>query len=201
MEGGLVWLGVHAHLPPGCRCSLPGRRLYLPASSISKTLSLLGLIGSIVLFGEVSALPRQLGLDQLIHRHVHENHRSVFLLLPLTLFWVFGPIFVAAWFFRLCHRLAYPSPTWVRRPKTRATRWLVWLGIFCMVVPPMIAMLTTFNHLTESPNAPIPAQSISDSLWWLGGPPLIGSLLMFFGLVRRQTIAEPGETISLPETK
>jgi hypothetical protein len=166
------------------------RKLYL----------VLGVIGTVVIFFFPYGLPEQLGIFQFMDRHIHENHDFAFLGLPLALLLFFGPIYAAAWFFRLCRRLTYPVPVGAKRPKTQATRWLVWLGVLCLVVPPTIDMLVTFNRITQSSYAPISQESIINSLRWIIGLWVIGSLLMFLGLVRRQPIPEAGEEPLPPET-
>ena len=68
------------------------------------------MIGCVVLFSELSALPEQLGLFQFLDRRIMDgNHDLAFLGLPIALLILFCPIYVAAWFFRICYRLAYPG--------------------------------------------------------------------------------------------
>lgn len=148
-----------------------------------KLFIVLGVIGCIAVFAELSALPEQLGMFQFMDRHIHENHDYAFLGLPLAFLVVFGPIYAAAWFYRLCQRLAYPDRP---KTKTRATRWLIWLGLFCMIVPPMIGMLVTFNKMMQSPNAGVS----SDSIRWTIEMSVVGTLVMFLGLVRRRPVVE-----------
>ena len=110
-------------------------------------------MGSIAIFAEFISLPRQLGIYEFLARKMHDEPELAFIALPVFLIFLFGPIYAAAWFFRLCHRLAYPVPEWAtksKRPKTRATRWLVWFGVLMMVLPPMVEMLQTFNRITIS---------------------------------------------------
>ncbi len=143
----------------------------------------LGVIGCLAIFVGLSTLPEQLGMFQFLDRQIHENHEYAFLGLPFALLAVFGPIYVAAWFYRLCHRFAYPDRP---RTKTRATRWLIWLGLFCMIVPPMMDLLVTFSKVTQSANVAVSL----DSICWTIGISVVGLLLMFLGLVRRRPITE-----------
>jgi hypothetical protein len=122
-----------------------------------KLLIVLGVVGCFALFVELSALPEQLGMFQFLDRHIHDNHEYAFLGLPLGLLVLFGPIYAAAWFYRLCHRFAYPSKP---RTRTRATRWLIWLGLLCMIAPPMIGMLVTFSKIMQSPDVAASSDSI-----------------------------------------
>jgi ACR3 family arsenite efflux pump ArsB len=145
-------------------------------------------LGSVAIFAELSALPEQLGVFQLMERHFHENHDYAFLSLPLGLLFLFGPIYATAWFFQWCCRMTYPLPASGKRPKTQATRSLIWLGVLCVILPPIVAMLIFFNHMTQSPIASIVSESMSNSLRWITGLSVIGFLLMFLGLVRRRPV-------------
>lgn len=157
----------------------------------------LGMVGSIAIFAELSLLPEQLGVRQFLYRQIHENHFWAFLGLLLALLIVFVPIYAAAWFYRFCHCLAYSEMG--KKPKTRATRWLVWLGILCFVVLPMIPMLVTFNSMVQSSTAASSSEAVSDWIRWMTATGVIGTLLMFLGLVRRQPIPELEEETSTPE--
>ncbi len=156
-----------------------------------KIFLVVGAVGCMVIFFGLSALPEQLGLFKFMAHHLVENHDLAFLGLPICLLLLFGPIYAAAWFCRLCGYLAYPGRA--KRPKTRATRGLVWLGVLCMVLPPLISMLVTFNQFVQSPHARIAADSIDESLRWIIGGPLIGVLLVFLGLIRRRPVVEAGD--------
>lgn len=160
-----------------------------------KLLLVLGGIGSLAIFVEASLLPEQLGLYQLVDRHIHENHDFAFLGLPLCLLMLFGPIYGATWFFRLCHRLAFPIPEWAKPPRTRATHWLIWVGGSFVLLPLIMGaatMLTTAMLAVKSPNQPI-SQDSFHSLFWYGELSLLGMFLVFLGLARRQPIPDEEE--------
>jgi hypothetical protein len=157
-----------------------------------KLFLVLGVVGAIIVFWEFMSLPEQLGLYQLMDHRIHEDHALTFLGLPLALLFLFGPAYAAAWFFRLCHRLAYPGTD--RRPKTRATGWLVWSGAALLLTPVIMvaasaAILVANIHAakTVAPGASL------NWLFWAAGLYVIGSLLLFLGLVRRRPIAEEEE--------
>jgi hypothetical protein len=157
-----------------------------------KLFLVLGVIGAIAVFGECMALPDQLGLYQLMDHRIHEDHAFAFLGLPMTLLCLFGPAYAAAWFYRLCHRLAYPEMD--RRPRTRATWLLVWLGAILALTPWIMgaagAVILVVNmHAGKTPSA----ESLFDWLTWAVGISVVGSLLLFLGLVRRRPVAEAEE--------
>jgi hypothetical protein len=83
------------------------------------------------------------------------------------------------------------------KQKTRSTRWLVWLGILCMIAPVFI----TFYHLTVmlSQTRQNPSDSLNNVFDWSIGYFVMGNILLFLGLVRRQPISESGKKISAPE--
>lgn len=147
----------------------------------------LGVVGCILIFAELSALPERSGICEFVSRRIDEHHEYAFLGLPLALLLFFVPIYAAAGCYRLCHRLAYPGTA--KKSRTRATRWLIWLGVFCLVVFPMAEMLVTFCRMMHShtPSSPV---SISDSIRWIIGWSVIGSLLVFLGLVHRQPVRQ-----------
>ena len=87
-----------------------------------KLFVVVGIVGSLAVFAELSILPEQLGMFEFMERCVRQSHDWAILGMPLALLMLFGPIFAAAWFYRLCLRLAYPLPFGVERPRTRATR-------------------------------------------------------------------------------
>ncbi len=162
-----------------------------------KLFVVLGVVGCILIFVELSALPERLGMCEFVSHRIHENHDYAFLALPFGLLLMFGPIYAAAWFYRLCYRLAYPGTG--KKQKTRATRRLVWLGVLCVAVLPMLGMLVTLNHMIQSPKVSISPESISDSLHWIIGWSVIGSLLVFLGLVHRQPVRESKHETSSSE--
>ena len=157
----------------------------------------LGVVGAVALFGLLMALPDHLGIERYFHDNVHDidtmrAHPWLdFLAGPFFLLCLFGPIYAAAWFYRLCRYLAYRgSPGWEERirVKTRATRWLVWLGVSCMLLPATVGMIITFNRVVQSPNTPVSSELVASSLDWIIGFTTIGTLLIFLGLVHRQPV-------------
>jgi len=72
-----------------------------------KLFLVLGVFGGIITFAELSALPHQVGIFQLMDRLTDENPNLAFLWLPLALPWLFVPIYAAAYFFSSCRRFAY----------------------------------------------------------------------------------------------
>jgi hypothetical protein len=94
-----------------------------------KIFLVIGIVGGFALFVELQTLPEQLGWFQDMDRLIHREPGYRFLGLPFALLIFLVPILAAAGFYRLCYRLAYPES----RSKTRATRWLVWLGIGVML--------------------------------------------------------------------
>jgi hypothetical protein len=159
-----------------------------------------GVVGSFLVFAALTVLPEQLGAYEFLEHHTMDDGRGIaFLVFPLCLVMLFGPIYGTAWFFRLCHRLAYPLPAEARRPKTQATHSLLWLGVLCLLVPMMIAMFFFAAHIVQSPHAPIASESIDNALRWIIGFSVIGSLLVFLGLVNRQQVKETAEEALPPE--
>lgn len=156
----------------------------------------LGAVGCLAIFVALSVLPTLLGVSEFIRRHEQENHAFGIFFLPLVLLTLFVPVYAAAWFYRFCHRFAYPNAD--KKPKTRATRWLVWLGIVSAALPPMVGMCMTFRQITQSPNAPVPPETASHLFNWTTSLVLIGCFLVFLGLARRQPVADPCE--ELPST-
>jgi hypothetical protein len=172
-----------------------------------KLFLVLGVVGAVAVCGLLMALPDWLGIE----KYFHDNLQSVdkmrarpwldMLAGPFYLICLFGPIFAAAWFYRLCRRLAYRgSPGWEEKNgvKTRATRWLVWPGVLCMLSP-IAGIAVTFSRMTQSTNAQLPAGSLDGSLYWVVGLFWVGILLIFIGLVRRQPILKRGENGSVSE--
>jgi hypothetical protein len=160
------------------------RRLY------RKLFLVVGVIGCMVVFAGLSALPGQLGIFQFMERHERENRDLAIVFLPLGLLMLFGPIYAAAWFYRLCQGLAYPEMK--KRPKTRATRGLVWLGVVCLAVAPIIVMVVTLSDAVQSPTVPVSPESLEYRFRWIIGLTVLGALVIFLGLVHRQPITELG---------
>jgi hypothetical protein len=148
----------------------------------------LGVVGSLAIFVGLMALPDHLGIFEFMTWHEHENHDYAILGLPVGLLRLFCPIYAAAWFYGLCLRLAFPLPPGRERQRTQATRGLVWLGVLCLIVPPIIVGIAALGHVVQLPNAPIPAESIDNARHWIISLAVIGVLLVFLGLVRRQPI-------------
>ncbi len=148
-----------------------------------KIFLVVGIVGSIFVFGGLMTLPRQLGLFEYLVRHERENPVYGLIGLPLALLALFGPAYAAGWFFQCCHNLAYPGK--IPAPKTEATRWLVCLGLICLVIPSLVAMFIGFNHMIRPPAAWVDA---GKSLKWVMGTAMIGVLLIFIGFIRRRPV-------------
>ena len=120
------------------------RKLYL----------ILGVVGAFALFVGLSVLPDQLGVERLFHDNRAQPGFGL-VVMSIVVLCLFGPIFPAAWFYRFCHRLAYRATGGengnARPPKTRATRWLVWLGLICVVILPVADSLFTFTRMLGDP--------------------------------------------------
>jgi hypothetical protein len=162
-----------------------------------KLFLVLGVVGAVLVFGECMSLPDQLGISQFMVRQTRENSAFAFLGLPLCLLFLFGPMYAAAWFYRVCHRLAYPGTG--RRQKTRATGWLVWLGVGVMLVPigaSSLIMLTSAMAAASNPSHVAKATSFHWLFSVAGLSILVGSLLCFLGLARRRPILEAEERAS-----
>ncbi len=172
-----------------------------------KLFLVLGAVGAIILFTVLASLPEQLGL----HKYFRDNLGDIekmharpwidFLFLPFSLLSVFGPIIVAAWFYRFCYRLAYRrsdvgEKDGRRSPKTQATRWLVCLGLLCVMLP-SVGMLLTFNSIANSPRATPSLKSVDHWFSWFVASCTLGLFLVFLGLVRRRPIGEPSEKATL----
>jgi NADH:ubiquinone oxidoreductase subunit 5 (subunit L)/multisubunit Na+/H+ antiporter MnhA subunit len=163
-----------------------------------KLLLVLGAVGAVVLFGLLSMLPRQLGLFERMDACVRQNHAFAFFGLPLMLVVLLGPIYAAAWFFRLCQRLAYcrtRSPEERATPKTRPTHWLLCLGIV-LLMSPMIGMMFAFRAVVQSSTqaqAMAFESSIENWLVWAMAGTTVGPFLLFLGLVRRRPIPDRAE--------
>ena len=148
-----------------------------------------GVVGSIALFFELMALPEQLGIDQFLDRRIHNGeHEYGFLGFPLVILSLFVPILAAAWFYRLCERLAC-GPRGRPLPRTRATGWLVWLGVFCTVLS-LLGMLF-FNRAATAPPTPVSVEAVHLFIFWGTGMSLFGAFLVFLGLVLRRSVSKP----------
>jgi hypothetical protein len=167
-----------------------------------KLFMVLGVVGSIAVFGECLLLPGQFGIYEFFGSHARENPAIGILGLPLSLLFLFGPAYAAGWFFDLCHRLAYPRPPWCKRPKTQSTRWLVWSGaglILLFLAIGTITMLTAALSAEKSPSHAASSELFDNLFLWFGELPFLAMLLMFIGLVRRQPIPETSEESVSPE--
>jgi hypothetical protein len=176
-----------------------------------KLFLVLGVVGAVVLFGTLLMLPDRLGIGKYFHYNVatidqmHARPWLPFVALLYHLLSLFGPIVLAAWFYRLCHRWAYRRSDCGAEgrqpaPKTQATGWLVGLGLLCMLSPPMLGMIVSFNRIAASPTAtPPPVAAVSAWVGWGVGLCVFGVVLMFLGLVRRRPIPERGERSVPPE--
>jgi hypothetical protein len=165
-----------------------------------KLFLVLGVMGSVVVFVQLTVLPEQFGIFKIMDRCMIENPDFGFLGLPVGLLIVFVPIYGTAWFYRACHRLAYPLPAGVRRPRTQANRGLVWLGALCLVVPPTVAAIVALIHAMHSPSIPACPESIGNEYRQVIGLAVIGGLLMFLGMVNRRPLSETAEETAPPES-
>ena len=91
-----------------------------------KLFLVLGVVGAIAVFGLLMALPDQMGITEYVHHNLDtidkmRAHRWLdFLAGPFFLLCLFGPIYAAAWFYRLCRYLAYRgSPGWEERIRVK----------------------------------------------------------------------------------
>jgi hypothetical protein len=154
---------------------------------------ILGILSAIAVYVELMILPGQLGVHEFVARRIHNGeHEWAFVGLPISLLFLFGPIYAAAWFYRLCHRLAY-TPGEEQVPRTRATGWLVWLGVFCIVLP-LLAMLLFFS-LGISPTTPSSVDSVHRWIVLGTGLSLLGALVAFLGLVIRRPVVQSDMTV------
>ena len=160
-----------------------------------KLFLLLGVVGCFVIYFELLSLPGQLGLYEYLDHDMHNmgaGRRSEwlsFIALPALLVFLFVPIYLAAWFFRICNRLAYPNILSSTKPKTCATHWLVSLGV-CLLVLPLLAMTLTFILIAESSPRPDTIVLIDNLLICGTASSMLGAVLMLLGLVIRRPIPE-----------
>ncbi len=147
------------------------------------------------------ALPDQLGIEEYFRENLHDSDGMrahpwlVVLDGPFSLLCLFGPIYAAAWFYRICRYWAYcgsPGREAQTRVKTRATRWLVWMGVVCMLMP-LVKMIVTLKRMMQSPNGQLPSGALNGSLAWTEGLLMVGFLLIFVGLVRRRPVLKQNE--------
>ncbi len=154
-----------------------------------KIFLVVGVIGCIPVCFVLMSLPDKFGWFEFIDRHEPGSGLSL-LALPLVILFIFGPIYAAAWFFRLCRYLAYRG-TESNEPwqKTRDTGWLVGLGL-CLLFAPLIAMLYHFNIMVHPPSPPSSLESVDNWINWSMGLISLGVVMMIVGLVWRRPIVE-----------
>ena len=63
-------------------------------------------IGAVIVCGSLLSLPRRFGIQEFLSHHQEQMPWLIIVELPVSLICLFGPFYAAAWFFRLCHRLA-----------------------------------------------------------------------------------------------
>ncbi|HBO43992.1 MAG TPA: hypothetical protein DD670_08680 [Planctomycetaceae bacterium] len=68
-------------------------------------LSIVGALGGLAVFLVLVSLPSLLGLHEFMWRQVDENRMLVFVALPVSLIFIFGPIYAAGAFLRFCECL------------------------------------------------------------------------------------------------
>jgi hypothetical protein len=147
----------------------------------------LGPLGSVGIFLALWILPSHFGLFKLFEPPNHEDSVLALLGIPILFFQFVAPVYGAMWFSTSCCHWAYPE---LKRPKTRATRWLLGLGALCLIVPALILLVQVVNcWIHHQPLAPA-AEPLHTTLRWTAGMAAIGSLLIFCGLVRRQPVVE-----------
>ncbi len=163
-----------------------------------KLFLVLGAVGAIFLFCIFMALPERLGIDRYFENSL-SNLEKVrvrswinFLAGPYYVLAMFGPIIIAAWFYRVCRYLAYHKLHILKEgephdPKTRSTRWLLWVGVLCMMLPSVAGLFITFNNITSAYSP----DQMDEWLYWTVGLGNIGILLLFLGLVRRRPVPVP----------
>lgn len=160
-----------------------------------KLFLVLGAVGAIFLFCIFTALPERLGINRYFESDLNNiggiRIRSWFSVLtgPYYVLAMFGPIIVAAWFYRVCRYLAYHKLHVLKEdephePKTQSTHWLLWTGLLCMLLPSVGGLFLTFNSIT----AAYSSDQMTQWLYWTIGLGNIGILLLFLGLVRRRPV-------------
>ncbi|MGA2871359.1 MAG: hypothetical protein ABSF34_19630 [Verrucomicrobiota bacterium] len=73
-----------------------------------KIFHVLGVVGAVVVCGVLMDLPFRRPVMDFFVNHTEEYPWLVFLGLPVSLLFLFGPFYAAGWFYRLCNRLAQP---------------------------------------------------------------------------------------------
>lgn len=154
-----------------------------------KIFLIVGLIGGIAVFAVLLRLPDWLGFHEYILNHKNPNETWIGILgLPLGLLFLFGPIFAAAWFFRLCRYLAYRGTDEIKpRIKTKATGWLVAMGL-CFIVAPMLVSLFMFTSEMTSPSTPPSLDWVENRIHFMLYSGSLGTLLMIVGLAWRRPV-------------
>lgn len=160
------------------------RREYL------KIFLVVGVAGCFAVYGVLMTLPTWSGLFPHVFRQTPENLWHVLFGWLLVFIFFFGPIYAAAWFFRLCHYLAYRGTEGYNPArKTHATGWLVGLGL-CVLLGSMLTMLIAFNTMAQSADpAPTP-KLIEGWIFWFTNFNLLGAAMMIAGLAWRRPVVE-----------
>ncbi|NLF08851.1 MAG: hypothetical protein GX594_12850 [Pirellulaceae bacterium] len=172
--------------------SLPsfGVAYYCFRREYRKIFLIVGLIGGIAVWGVLLKLPDWLGIYERVMDHKNPHNIWLGILgLPLSLLFLFGPIFAAAWFFRLCQKLAYRGTDKIKTgTKTKATGWLVAVGL-CFIVAPMLISLFMFAGAITSPSTP-PSLAWVDKMIidFIMCSPALGAVLMIVGLAWRRPV-------------
>jgi hypothetical protein len=160
-----------------------------------KLFLVVGVVGMVVLYFGLLALPGSLGIDRYLRDNldnVEQMHARPWLDLAFGVYCIGSlavAILAAAWFYRFCHGLAYRGLDGSPR-KTRATRWLIWLGILCMIVPTWIGVFSTFSGALDSPPPAVSSTKIADWFVWTQLFFMLGIILIFLGLIRRQPVLD-----------
>lgn len=83
-------------------------------------------------------------------------------------------------------------------PKKRSTRWLIWLGILCLLVPLAVTfwgMLDTYNSITARPVESDPvevAHRIRVAIMAVSPLSILGIILVILGFVLRRRCSSAG---------
>ncbi len=156
-----------------------------------KIFLVVGIVGGILVFSVLISLPEWFGYHEYLRNHREPGNPWIGILgLPLSILFLFGPIYAAAWFFRLCYYLAYRGTDKIKPgQKTRATGWLVGLG-FCLFFAPTIALLYHSVIAVQSPTPSSSPEFVNNWILWSMGLISLGVVVMFVGLVWRRPIAE-----------